>query len=99
MNSFVDVAEYLLDQDGVQCLLSSRFNQDPLEEFFGKQRAHGGRCDNPTVEQFLKNSVSLRVQKSAAVAPRRGNCRNLSEAEVIIEDIPIPKRRCCRSTK
>ena len=50
-------------------MLSVRFNQDPVEDYFGKQRAHGWRCENPTAQQFLTNSMSLRLQRSAALAP------------------------------
>ena len=42
VKSFVELAKYLLEQDGVQYILSERFNQDPIEEFFGQQRGHGG---------------------------------------------------------
>lgn len=61
-------------QNGVKFLLSERFCQDTVEIFFSQQRAKGGRSDNPTVKQFLENTVSLRIQKSAALAPIRGNC-------------------------
>ena len=52
----------LLALPGVTYLLSEKLCQDPAESFFGKQRAHGGRSDNPTVKQFCDNTVSLRVQ-------------------------------------
>ena len=38
----------------VDYILSEKLCQDPLESFFGKQRAAGGRNDNPTVQQFCK---------------------------------------------
>ena len=77
-------------------LLSNRFNQDPLEEFFGIRRCHGGRCENPTVQQFIKNSVAIRIQKSAALAPIRGNCRRKRRTEITVDDTPLPKRTCNR---
>jgi hypothetical protein len=49
--------------------------QDPLESFFGQQRSKGGHCDNLTVQAFCTNTVSLRVQGTAALNPVRGNCR------------------------
>lgn len=78
--------------EGVHYLFSERLNQDALEEFFGMQRAHGGRCDNPTVKQFIKNTVSLRVQKSAALAPIRGNCRRKRPTAITVDNTPLPKR-------
>ena len=62
VKSFVEMTRYLLALPGVKFVLSERFFQNPLEAFFGKQRAQGGRNDNPTVQQFLKNTVSLRSQ-------------------------------------
>ena len=80
VKAFVEMARFLLKQGDVKFLLSERFCQDPVEEFFGHQRAKGGRCDNPTVNQFLENTVSLRIQKTVAVAmkPPRGNCSKRS---------------------
>ncbi|KAJ8049382.1 hypothetical protein HOLleu_02107 [Holothuria leucospilota] len=36
VNTFVDVATYLLSKDGVKYILSGKFNQDPVEELFSK---------------------------------------------------------------
>ena len=52
---------------GVRYLLSEKFTQDPLESFFGKQRYKGGWNDNPSVKEFMDNTVSLRIQGSAAL--------------------------------
>ena len=50
------MARYLLSQKKGLFLLSERLNQDPLESFFGQQRARGGRTDNPNVRSFLYNT-------------------------------------------
>ena len=44
VKSFVEMTRYLLSQPGEErlTLLSERFSQDPLENYFGKQRARGG---------------------------------------------------------
>lgn len=89
--SFLEATRYLLHQPGVQFVLSERFCQDPLESFFGNQRARGGRNDNPTVRQFLDNTVSLRVQGSAALNPVRGNCGK-RPIEKTADETPLPKR-------
>lgn len=94
MNAFVEMAEYLLQQTGVKFLLSERFCQDSVEEFFGQQRSRGGRNDNPTVKEFCDNTVSLRVQKTAALHPVRGNCAKRGEKRVIeVDNTPLKKRR------
>ena len=79
---------------GVKFVLSAKLNQDPIENFFSKQRAAGGRSDNPTLHQFCLNTVSLRVQGSAALEPVRGNCRpRKRNLEDIVElNTPLPKR-------
>ena len=93
VKSFVELARYLLSIDGVRYLLSERFNQDALEEFFGMQRGHGGRCDNPTIMQFIKNTVSLRIQKSAVLPPAQGNCGRKRTKDIMVDDTPLLKRR------
>lgn len=87
------MCKYLLKLPGAKAVLSERFNQDPLESFFGKQRSHGGHNDNPTVRDFVYNTTSLRVQGSLAKDPVRGNCRRRPRREDVIDDIPLPKRR------
>ena len=90
------MGRFLLQQDGVKFLLSERFCQDPVEEFFSHQRSRGGHNDNPTVKQFLENTVSLRIQKSAALAPLRANCsrkRPRQERIIEVDDTPLHKRR------
>ncbi len=91
VKSFVEATRYLLKQPGAKFVLSERFCQDPLEAFFGNQRAKGGRNDNPTVQQFIDNTVSLRVQGSAALNPVRGNCRK-RRVESTFDNKPLPKR-------
>ena len=99
VQSFIEVSEFLLSQAGVKVLFSEKFSQDPLERFFGMQRSHGGRCDNPTVRDFVYNTTSLRLQGSLAKGPTRGNCCRRSSSDEqgdIIDDTPLPKRKCIR---
>lgn len=99
VNSFVDLAKYLLSQgeDGL-FLLSERISQDPLENYFGQQRARGGRNENPNVQQCIHNAAALRVQKSMALDPVRGNSSrkiNLFKDPPSLADTdltPLPKR-------
>ena len=76
--SFVEMARYLLpcesEIDKQLFLLSERISQDPLENYFGQQRARGGRNENPNLQQCLHNAAAIRVQKSIATNPIRGNC-------------------------
>ena len=58
------MAKFLLSQSSHGYILSERFNQDPIEAFFGQQRSRGQRNDNPSVQQFIHNTQALIVQKS-----------------------------------
>ena len=94
---FVEMTRTLLSHPkaGDLFILSERLSQDPVENYFGKQRACGGRSDNPTFHQCLQNASSLRLHKSVALNPVRGNCRQkrrLCEDE-IIDDSPLPRRK------
>ena len=101
VKAFVEMARFLLKQPGVKYLLSERFCQDSLEEFFSQQRAQGRRNDNPTVSEFKKTTVSIRIQASTATDPLYGNCRGRKRKrnKITIDDTPLPKRKRSRSIK
>ena len=44
-------------------MLTERFSQDPLENYFGRQRSIGGRKDNPAVPDFGYSDNSIRNRK------------------------------------
>lgn len=71
--SFVGMARHILSQNGEErlSLLIEHVSQDPLENYFGMQRARGRRCDNPTLKESLQNAVAIRAQRSLEL----GNCR------------------------
>ena len=96
VRSFVEMTKYLLSQGDVT-FLSERISQDPLENYFGQQRARGGRNENPTMQQCLHNAAAIRVQKSLATDPVRGNCsrkrRLYGDQQPSIDSTPLPKRK------
>ena len=49
-------------QQGISYILSERFCQDYLENYFGKPRAIGRRSDNPTVHDFEYNDNTVKNQ-------------------------------------
>ena len=95
------MARMLLSQeDGHDLyLLSEKVSQDPLENYFGKQRSRGRRSDNPTVKEAIQNAVAIRAQKSLELDRVQGNCRRKkricpSALKVTAEDeTPLPKRK------
>ena len=76
-----------------QFLLSERLSQDPLENYFGCQRGRGGRNENPSVGSTLDSAQSIRVQRSLALKPVRGNCgRKRQPQKEVVDDTPLSKR-------
>ena len=89
------MSKFLLSQKEGLFLLSERLNQDPLESFFGKQRARGGRSDNPNVRSFLYNTQAIRVQRTMAIG-HGGNVRKRKlQWTTDIDDLsrPLKKRQ------
>ena len=43
------MSQFLLSKSKGLFLLSERVSQDSLENYFGKQRARGGRNENPNI--------------------------------------------------
>ena len=62
VHSVVQAVQFLLQHHG-KCVLTERFRQDPLENYFGQQRATGARKDNPSIRDFGFNDNSIRNQK------------------------------------
>lgn len=84
----------LFSLDGVKVFLSEHLCQDPLEKFFGCQRQRGGCHDNPSVQEFCKNTQALRVINSFCRGPVKGNCRTKSRCpDLEKENAPLPKRK------
>ena len=92
------MGRYLLSQKPGLFLLSERLNQDPLESFFGQQRARGGRSDNPNVKTFLHNAQAIRIQRTMAIG-HGGNVRKRKEQwKTDTADLSRPlKKRACRT--
>ena len=98
----MEITRYLFSLPGTTdglYLLSEHVSQDPLENYFGQQRGRGGRSDNPSVEECLKNSASIKQQGSLSQVPVRGNSsrRQRLFPEEKIYDTPLPKR--CRKSR
>ena len=60
--SHVEAIQFLLGKS-FQYVLSERFMQDVLEDYFEHQRSKGGRSDNPTAQQFGYNDLTIAAQR------------------------------------
>ena len=75
--AFVEMTKFLLPEEKSLFFLSERISQGPIENYFSRQRARGGRNENLTLQQCIYNAAALRVQKSVALD--RGGSRNIGE--------------------
>ena len=90
VNSVIELVQFLLDHD-VRYVLTERFCQDPLENYFGRQRSMGARKDNPSLRDFGFNDNTIRNQK--VFRPITGNVGGADNAIVEISNEPVPCRK------
>ena len=91
--SHIEAIQFLL-AEGFQYVLSERSMQDVLEDYFGYQRAKGGRSDNPTAQQFGYNDLTIAAQRG--IAPVLiGNVGGRYEKKkwYQVSDEPVKKRK------
>ena len=92
--SVIEVTKFLLNQ-GAEFVLTERFCQDPVEEYFGNQRKLGRRCDNPNLHVLGYNTNVLHIQRS--VSCTSGNTegrRDKSKAwENVVEDKLLKRKK------
>ena len=87
------MTRYLLKQKPGLFILSERFNQDPLESFFGQQRARGGRSDNPNTKTFLHNAQAIRVQRTLAIGHGGNVQKRRQQWTDDVDDLSRPLRK------
>lgn len=96
--SFVAIVQELLSDCNLQqCyILSGKFNQDPIENFFGKVQQSGGWSSNPSAKTVEDATDAIRLQTSSMMSEVRGTPtvkrRLLSTVKPKIDDTPLPKR-------
>ncbi len=68
--------------------------QDVVEDYFGHQRAKGGRSDNPTAQQFGYNDLTIAAQRDIPPVVR-GNVggRHTKKKWYRVSDEPVHKRK------
>ena len=93
MKSFCEVAPKLLCADDVHYLLSEVFSQDSLEAYFSRQRHCRGKCDNPSVDQFFKNTASLVQQREVYRDLKTMNIKRQQASNLCSEPFPNIERK------
>ncbi len=79
----------------MEFVLTEKFNQDVVEENFGRQRSFGRRNDNPSLYQFGYNANTIRMQRS--IAPVTGNTKGKQKQKrrvswYTVDEQPLKKR-------
>ncbi|XP_047137374.1 uncharacterized protein LOC124813866 [Hydra vulgaris] len=91
--SVIEATQFLLTA-GMPFVLTEKFNQDVVEEYFGRHRSMGFRNENPNVYQFGYQSNAIRMQRS--VVPVTGNTRGKQKRYISwdkVDDELIQKRK------
>ncbi|XP_065647648.1 uncharacterized protein LOC136077071 [Hydra vulgaris] len=96
VNSFTTLGKFLL-VEGAEYILSEKFCQDPLEEYFGKQRMRLGSNDNPLLIEFNSNALGLNVAGDNLIrvfgSNTKGRKDEFQKLDVKNTDLPLSKKR------
>lgn len=90
-----EVVKFLLNH-GFKYVLTSQFNQDPLEEHFGRHRQLARRSTNPTVQAFGFQENKFRIQRSIATSiTPKGNTKGSKRPRegITVTNSPLKKRK------
>ena len=90
VHSVIELVKFLI-KDKVSYVLTERFCQDPLENYFGKQRSSGARKDNPSLYDFGYNDNTIRNQ-NVFKPIATGNVRD-KHINFEIDTEPVPCRK------
>ena len=95
VTSAIAITKFLLNE-GFEFVLTERFCQDDVEEYFGFQRAQGRRSDNPTAAEFNYNDLRIATLRDIAPQSVQGNvCGRHSGSRrkwCDVSDEPLPKK-------
>ena len=96
VHSAIEATKFLL-HEGIEFVLTERFSQDPVEEYFGNQRKLGRRSDNPDMCAFGYNANTIRIQRS--VSCQSGNTRGRKDKRRSWEQVTDTKLSCRKKRK
>ena len=92
---FVEVTRYLLRLP--ECcdlfILSERFSQDKIENFFERNELEVDETENPSAKEMIDSPASVSIQGSSSRSAKGGNSRGNQKRPLLeINNAPIPKR-------
>ena len=78
-------------------MLSEKFCQDTIEEYFSKQRQRFGCNDNPTLHEFARSFIGLNVAGDDLVKAMNGNTkgkvRDAAKVDITNTNLPPTKKK------
>ena len=92
VHSIVACVKFLLNNHICDYVLTERFCQDPLENYFGRQRSMGARKDNPSVRDVGYNDNTIRNQKIFRPI-QASNVGGADKGMIELSDEPFPFRK------
>ena len=95
VHALIEVVKFLLSE-GCEFVLSERFCQDPLEDYLGHQKARGRFNDNPTLQAFGYNDLTIATQRGSSPIIR-GNVSRRHDGKkskwYAVSEEPLSKRK------
>ena len=88
--------------EGFDFVLTERFCQDDVEEYFGYQRAQGRRSDNTTATEFGYNYLKIATLRDVAPQSVEGNVSGRHSGQSkwsVVSQEPLPKKKSRKSEK
>ncbi|KAK3929248.1 Transposable element P transposase [Frankliniella fusca] len=92
VGGFTGAVRYMLEVQKAKFVNARVFNQDPLEQYFGKQRASLGGKHNPNVEEFDFTDEKISRIRDFNVRKRSGNTEAVNKL-LDVSDEPLPKKK------
>ena len=89
--SVIELTQYLINA-GVPYVLTGKYIQDFLENYFSMQRATGRRKNNPSLYDIGYNDNTIRNAKSYNPI-KTGNCEHDVDFEILNEKLPSKKAK------
>ena len=67
----IECINFLLGE-GMEYVLTERFCQDPVEEYFGHERMLGRRTENPDLQEYMYNANTIRLPEGDMIENGHG---------------------------
>ena len=78
-------------------MLTKRFCQDDVKEYFGYQRAQGRRSDNPTAADYGYKDLKIATLRDIAPQSIEGNVSERHSSKRVkwcnVSEEPLPKKK------